>query len=117
MRLKLARWDIDTGTVIRTVELALQKTVRGCHIKHDNIYSPHVQPSPICNAAMQAPLVVLYEVWHLSHHLVIMVIENDEFIPHSAFQNDIICPKKGILMSRAGASRLRSIGAGRWSIT
>jgi len=42
MRLKLARWDIDTGTVIRTVELALQKTVRGCHIKHDNIYSPHV---------------------------------------------------------------------------
>ena len=52
---------------------------------------------------MQAPLVVLYEVWHLSHHLVIMVIENDEFIPHSAFQNDIICPKIAILMSRAGA--------------
>ena len=42
MRMKLANWDIDTGTVIRTVELSLQQTERGFHMKPDNIHSPHI---------------------------------------------------------------------------
>ena len=42
---------------------------------------------------------IIWSLWSL---------KNDELIPHCVFQNDIKCPKIVFLMSRAGASRLRT---------
>jgi hypothetical protein len=87
MRLKLASWDIDTGTGIRTVKLARQKAVRGCLIKHGNIHSPHINLTPVRNAAMHVPAVNTREGNSICHPLAnIITWKHGAEVPVKPFQ-------------------------------